>query len=83
MTFWVYILQSESTDRFYCGQTNNLELRLHEHNDPGYNGTKTTKRFKGPWKLIWTFECSDRSEAMRLERSIKKRGVSRYLKQRD
>ena len=79
MAFWVYILQSETTGRYYCGQTNNLDLRLKEHNDPLYQGTKTTKRFEGPWKLIWAMEFSNRSEAMRLEKLIKKRGIGRFL----
>jgi len=82
MPFSVYILQSETTGRFYCGQTNNLEIRMREHNDPDYHGTKTTKRFKGPWKLIWNTECSNRSDAMKIEKRIKKRGIGRYLKEK-
>ena len=79
LPFWVYILRSETTGRYYCGQTNNLDLRLKEHNDPLYQGTKTTKRFEGPWKLIWSQDCVSRSEAMQLEQSIKKRGIGRFL----
>ncbi|MFH0786047.1 MAG: GIY-YIG nuclease family protein [Pseudomonadota bacterium] len=79
MPYWVYVLQSDRTGRYYCGQTNNLDLRLKEHNDSRYQGTKTTKRFEGPWRLIWSGECKDRSEAMALERTIKKRGIGRYL----
>jgi len=56
------------------GQTNNLDLRLAEHNDPLYKGTKTTKWFEGPWGIIWQKGCDTRSEAMVLERSIKKQG---------
>ena len=79
MPYYVYILQSESTGRYYCGQTNNLDLRIKEHNDPSYATTKTTKRFKGPWGLVWSTELDDRSSAMKLERRIKKRGIGRYL----
>jgi putative endonuclease len=79
MTFYVYILQSQTTGRHYCGQTKNLELRLIEHNDPKYQGTKTTKRFSGPWNIVHSEECLSRKEAMSLERSIKQRGISRYL----
>lgn len=28
MTYYVYILQSESTGRYYCGQTDDLERQL-------------------------------------------------------
>jgi len=80
MAILVYILQSESTGRYYCGQTSNIERRIHEHNDPTYHLSKTTKRFKGPWKLVWSQECLDRRYSMRLERTIKKRGIGRFLR---
>ena len=79
MPFQVYILQSKASRRYYCGQTKDLDRRINEHNDPNYLDTRTTKRFEGPWELIWTKECETRSEAMILERAIKKRGISRYL----
>jgi putative endonuclease len=42
---WVYILQSDATGRFYCGQTNDLRRRIKQHNDPNHQQTRTTKRF--------------------------------------
>jgi putative endonuclease len=81
MGFNVYILQSESTGRYYCGQTNDLDRRIREHNDPASYSAKTTKRFLGPWRLIWSKSFDSRSEAMMLERSIKKRGMSRFLEE--
>ena len=79
MTQWVYIIQSASSGRYYCGQSSNVEQRLNQHNDPEYQLSKTTKRFKGPWKLIWSIECDNLSEATTLERKIKNRGIKRYL----
>ncbi|HSB06123.1 MAG TPA: GIY-YIG nuclease family protein [Thermodesulfobacteriota bacterium] len=79
MKVWVYILRSESTGRFYCGQTTGLERRVSQHNDPAYRLSKTTKRFEGPWKLLRSQECPDRSEATRLEKKIKARGIGRYF----
>ena len=79
MTYYVYILESESTGRYYCGQTNNLERRIREHNDPAYRQTKTTKRFAGPWRLVWSGQFEDRSAAMCKESGIKKRGIGRFL----
>ena len=77
---WVYILRSEGAGRFYCGQTRNLEKRVAQHNDPTHRLTLTTKRFEGPWELVWSIDTSTGSEATKLERAIKKRGISRYLK---
>jgi putative endonuclease len=80
MGYSVYIIQSESSGRYYCGQSTDVERRLRQHNDPEYRLSKTTKRLEGPWKLIWTNSCSDLSETTRLERKIKKRGIERFLK---
>ena len=79
MGFWVYILQSQSTGRYYCGQTDDIEKRLDQHNDPENTFTRTTSRFKGPWCLVHKIECPHRTDAIRLERKIKKRGIKRYL----
>ena len=79
MLVYVYILQSENSGRYYCGQTSDVNRRLRQHNDPLYQLSKTTKRFEGPWNLSWSQECLNRSEATRLERSIKGRGIGRFL----
>ena len=79
-TFHVYILQSQSTGRLYCGQTRNLQQRLGQHNDPEYRPDATTRRFAGPWLLVWSEEHKTRSAAMKKERRIKGRGVKRFLK---
>jgi putative endonuclease len=52
MSRWVYIIQSQSTGRYYWGQTQDLAKRLLQHNDPTNDLSKTTKRFKGPWKRV-------------------------------
>jgi hypothetical protein len=54
MPAWVYILQSATTGRHYCGQTDALEKRIQQHNDPYNTFTRTTKVFTGPWQLIWS-----------------------------
>jgi len=79
MSFYVYILQSQSAGRYYCGQTKNLEQRLRHHNDPDYRPDATTRRFAGPWILIWSEQQNARNSAMTRERQIKKRGIERFL----
>jgi putative endonuclease len=79
MAFYVYILQSQSTGRYYCGQTDSLDRRIRQHNDPDYHGSRTTKIFSGPWNLVWSQVFETRGDAMRVERQIKKRGIARYL----
>jgi putative endonuclease len=81
MSFWVYIIQSETSGRFYCGQTQVLERRLVQHNDPSSTLSRTTKRFLGPWRLVWSREVANGSDSVRLERQIKKRGIGRFLQE--
>ena len=71
----VYILFSEKSSRYYVGQTADINKRLERHNSCRVPSTK----FGVPWKLIKLFEVKDRSEAMKLEHKIKKRGATRYL----
>ena len=73
--FYVYILQLEMTSNYYVGQTNNLKDRLDRHNNGMVKSTKGAR----PWKMIYTFNCATRSEAMLLEKRIKGRGARRYL----
>ena len=83
MKYWTYILVSESTGRHYCGSTDDIQRRVRQHNDPNHTNTKTTKRFQGPWKLIWTQAHETRAEAMELEKRVKKRGIARFLSEQN
>ena len=72
---FVYILQSELSGKYYCGQTQNLQHRLARHN----NGLEKYTKHGVPWKMIYSIHVFDRSEAVQLESKIKKRGIARYL----
>ena len=68
MEYVVYILYSESISKYYVGQTQDITNRILRHNAGRENFTS-----KGiSWKLIYTFNCTDRSDAVRLESKIKK-----------
>ena len=76
MSYFVYVLISESTGRRYVGQTDDLNRRLAEHNSPEHNLAKFTTKHPGPWRLAHSEELSTRAEAMRRERWLKT-GVGR------
>lgn len=61
--------------RYYVGQTNDLDKRLLEHNSSEAGHTKKEQ----PWKVIWFHIVQTRSEALKLEKKIKKRGAQRFL----
>ncbi len=73
--YTVYILLSRSIEKYYIGHTQNLENRIIEHN---CGETVSIKRGI-PWTIVWIKETSSRSEAMKLENWIKKRGAQRFL----
>ncbi|MAT90465.1 MAG: excinuclease ABC subunit C [Flavobacteriaceae bacterium] len=75
MNYVVYILYSEKLNKYYVGQTQNLEERVRKHNQGGAKFTSTGK----PWLLIKSITVESRREAIQLERKIKKRGIQRYL----
>ncbi|TQO37217.1 GIY-YIG catalytic domain-containing protein [Arenibacter algicola] len=72
---FVYILYSEERSRYYVGQTTDITNRLKRHNLGIVPSTKSGV----PWKLVLQIEVLSRSEAMVLERRIKKRGAKRFI----
>ena len=75
MSYYVYILYSEDFDRYYIGQTNNIEGRIDRHN----SGTETATKPYMPWVLMWTIEKQTRAEAMALEKKLKNLSRERLL----
>ena len=73
--YFAYILYSATIEQYYCGQTNNLQLRLDDHN----SGSTLSNKHGIPWVLVGFINCETRSEAMILEKKIKKRGIKRWL----
>ena len=67
MKCFVYILYSELFDKFYIGQTDNVETRLARHNA----GTERATQPYRPWILKWHVEKPSRIEAMKLEKKLK------------
>ena len=73
--YYTYIMYSRSIDRYYVGSTQNVSERLRRHNA---DHSKSTKG-KGTWIVVQNFPHQSRSDAMKLELKIKKRGIKRYL----
>jgi putative endonuclease len=67
MEHFTYILYSKSTNAFYKGSTNNLDVRIQRHNAQSEKSTKHGT----PWILIWSAEKPSKSEAYKLEMKLK------------
>lgn len=74
--YFVYILKSQKTGELYKGITNDLHRRLFEHNSNKNIGS----RGRGPWKLVYSEKCSDRTEARRREKFFKSGSGRELLK---
>ena len=64
----VYILQSESTNRFYIGCAEQPLARLSEHQ----RGQTKSTRGRGPWMLAYQEHFKTLSEARKREQQIKR-----------
>jgi putative endonuclease len=66
--YYVYILQSLKTGKFYIGHTNDLTRRVEEHNT-GRGGQYTQQN--RPWLLVYSESHPDRSSAIKREQYLK------------
>ena len=75
--YYVYILKSLSDgERFYVGYTNNLKLRLQEHNA----GTcRHTNKYK-PWQIQTYFAFDEQKKAENFEKYLKSHAGRNFQK---
>ena len=73
--FYTYILFSKTANRYYTGYSSDIEKRIPRHG-------KDRSKFTGQtddWEMIKCFEFELKSDAIKLENKIKKRGIKRFL----
>ena len=66
----LYILYSKSANKFYIGETHNIDERIIKHNQHSYSDSFT--KIANDWELVLLFNCANREEAIFLEKFIKK-----------
>ncbi len=70
--YFVYILYSSIIDKYYVGQTENLERRLSEHNSKKNLGASD-------WQMKYFEPFENRSDAIRREYEIKAKKRRTYI----
>ena len=76
--FYIYILYSQIADKFYIGQTPDVQKRLREHNNPVVNSKFTAKYV--PWELVLNFPVTpERADAMKVEKFIKNQKNRKFI----
>lgn len=79
MYYYVYLLQSKKTKKFYVGFTSNLKRRLAQHN----NGENKSTKSDAPYELIYFEGFKSKSDALIREKKLKHHGQGiRRLKER-
>ncbi len=73
--FWIYILRSKKTNKYYTVSTQNVSVRFKEHNA----GKSRSTQGGVPWHLVYYSEYESRAEAVRAEKQIKGMGAQRFL----
>ncbi|MGY5845861.1 GIY-YIG nuclease family protein [Salegentibacter sp. HM20] len=77
MSFWVYILHSESLQKYYVGETEDLEIRLKQHLE-GFFEKSFTATAKD-WVLFHKIQCESRSQGLKIEKHIKRMKSSTHI----
>ena len=73
--FYVYILKSESSNRYYIGYSELPDRRLFEHNS---GKVKSTRNFR-PWVKVYSETFDTELLAIRREREIKAKKSRIYI----
>lgn len=74
--YFTYIIYSLEKHRFYTGYSDDPARRLDEHNA----GKTPSTKYGIPWKLAWISDHLTKTEAIKIEKRIKKRGAKRFLR---
>ena len=75
MNYTVYILYSQSRDKYYIGYTQNPTERLTEHNA----GATASTRSGIPWIIVYKEEFVVKTAAIKRENAIKKMKSRKYI----
>jgi len=75
MSYFVYIIYSKKLDRYYVGHTEDLDVRLIQHN----SGFSTFTAKATNWVLVYKHEFETREEARGREFEIKKKKSRKYI----
>ena len=78
LMFYVYVLKSKTSGKWYTGSTNDLRKRLRQHN----NGQSTWTKRGILWEVIYYEACLNEEDARSRELYLKSGKGKRYLKTR-
>jgi putative endonuclease len=72
---YVYVLYSDSLDKYYLGSTADVERRTAQHNSLAHGFTKTGR----PWRLVHVENFATKPEALKREKYLKRMKSHRFI----
>lgn len=76
--FYTYVLRSIKDQKLYYGFTENLNLRIEQHN----NGKVTSTKHRIPLELIYFEACLSKDDALRREKYFKTYYGNMFIRKR-
>jgi len=68
MSHFVYVIYSEKADRYYVGETSDLNRRIQWHNTGEFESAATKNI--SDWKLKWSLACDTIGQGRVIEKFI-------------
>lgn len=78
MKYNTYVLNSQKNNDIYIGSTENLAIRLKDHNDGKVKSTKSNR----PWVLLEYYEFETRNQAVKYEKFLKTHQQKEIIKRK-
>ena len=75
MPYYVYILHSTKTNKYYTGSCEDIEIRLAQHN----SGRSKSTRAGAPWIMLYYEQYETRIAAVNSENEIKSKKSRKYI----
>ena len=74
---FLYILYSKKLDRYYVGETSDVEFRLQLHLKKSFSKSFTSK--SNDWEIVLVYEANSKENAVYLERFIKRMKSRKFI----
>ena len=74
---YLYIIYSDSLNKYYVGETPDVDVRLAQHNSHYFKNNFT--RSANDWKILLKYPCENKHEALFLEKFIKKMKSRKFI----
>ena len=74
---FVYVIHSAARDKFYIGETNDVDVRLKQHRTGYFKSSSTAGTTD--WTMVLVVDCGDRSKARLVEAFLKRQRNRAFL----